>query len=101
VVEGQKLQNALVDRWVKPQATLVGTDGAVHFHPVSPVDPHLVGVIQPGDAKGDDAFGLDDAFGNTVMAVFGGFIQDRFDAGHHVSDGLEKFFFMGISGLES
>jgi hypothetical protein len=62
--EGEKLEDAEVDRRVEPQPALVGAECAVHFDAESAIDLDAALVILPRHSKHDHALGLDHAFEN-------------------------------------
>ena len=51
--EGQEFEDAEIDGGVKPDSSLVGTDGAVHLNSEAPVDMNLSLVIHPGNLEHD------------------------------------------------
>jgi hypothetical protein len=84
LLEAEELEDAQVDGGVEAEAALVGADGAVELDAETAVDLDLAGVVLPGHAEDDLAFGFDDAF------------EDAFE---DFAGGLEEFRFAGVAGL--
>ena len=61
----------LTEGW-KPQAALVGADGAVELHAEAAVDLDLALVVHPGHAEHDLALGLHDALQDAGGLITGG-----------------------------
>lgn len=57
LLEAQELEYRQIDGGVKAKASLVGAQGRVELHAVSPVDLHLSLVILPGHSELNDSLG--------------------------------------------
>jgi len=100
LLEGQKLQDTLVDRRVQAQTAFVRSDGAVHFDTETTVDVVFTLVIDPRHAEGDQTFRLGNAFHDFVLAVFGVFFQDERNGLDDFLDCLMEFGFGRVLGLD-
>ena len=97
LLEGEKLQDAQVDRGVKPQPALVGPDGAVHLHPEAAVDVGLAVVVHPGHPEQDDALRFDQPLQDGVAAVLGVPLEHRLHGIEHLTDRLVELLFARIA----
>ena len=77
----------LTDGW-KPQAALVGADGAVHLDAEAAIDLDVALVVQPRNAEHDDALGLDDPLDDPRLAVLGPPLQHQVERLQDLGDGL-------------
>ena len=84
---------------MKPQSRFIGSNGTVHLHAKSAVDPHVALIIRPGNPEGDDSFGLDESFQDSRLAVVRILIQDRFDAVQNLAHRLDELPFVRVSGV--
>ena len=100
LLEGQELQDGQVDRRVKAQAALVGTDGGTVLDPPGTVDLDFALVVDPADAELDDAVGLDETFQKAVACVVGVFLEEGPEAVHDFLDGLQEFGLLRIAPLD-
>ena len=98
--KGEKFHDAQVDRRMKTQAALVGSDGAVHLNPETPVDMDLSLVVHPRYPEHYDAFRLDNSFQHRCPAVFRIAVQDRFYRLKHLFNRLVEFLLSGILFLD-
>ena len=71
LLEAEELEDALGDRGMEAQAALVRADGVVELHPPGAIDAYPPGVVQPRDAKDDDAVRLRQPFQNPRFLVLG------------------------------
>ena len=94
--KGEKLHDPEIHRGVKTQPPLIGSEGAVHFHPESPVYLDLALVVHPGHPEDDDPLGFGDPFKHRRLPVFRVMIKGGLHAGQHFLDRLVKFLFPGI-----
>ena len=62
---------------MKPQTTLVRSEGTVHLDPESTVDVYLSLVIDPRHTEHDHPLGLDDALHDPAGAVTGVTLNHR------------------------
>jgi hypothetical protein len=100
LLKGQKFEYAQIDRRMKTDSALVGTDGAVHLHPETPVDMHFALIVHPRHAEDDDPLRLDHALDNPCPAVLGIALQGRFYGLHDLGHGLVKLHFARIPPLD-
>ena len=100
LLEGQELQDGQVDRRVKAQAALVGTDGGTVLDPPGTVDLDFALVVDPADAELDDAVGLDETLQKAVACVVGVFLEEGPEAVHDFLDGLQEFGLLRIAPLD-
>ena len=97
LLKAQKLQDALVDRGVEPQAALVGADGTVELYPVAPVHLYLALIIHPGHTEADDALRLHQTLDQAVGFVLGVLVHQGLDALQDLPDSLQKLRLAGIA----
>src|SRR5690606_18216611 len=90
LLESEKLHRALIDRRVKTQSALVGTQSAVEFHPEPTIDLDLAVVVFPWNAEDDLAFGLADAFDNFLVRVVGILVDGRSDTFQDLTHSLRE-----------
>ncbi len=69
LLKGQKFQNTEIDRRMKPQAALVGTDDAAHLNAIPAVDMNLAFVIHPGHAELNHPLRLHQSFQNSGLPI--------------------------------
>ena len=82
LLEGQKLQDAEIDRRVEAQTALVWADRAVHLDPIAAVYLHRSFIIDPGDPEDDDPFRLHHAVEDLAVQILRVSVEqwpDRFD----------------------
>ena len=75
--EGKKLENAEIDRGMKPHSTLIRADGAVHLNSESAIDLKVALIIAPRHPKHDHPLWLDDSLENLGRPIFRVTIQDK------------------------
>ena len=97
LLKGEEFQHAQIHGGVKAQAAFVGTDGGVHLHAVAAVYLHIALVVHPRHAEHHHALGLDDAFQQALLRVFGVFFQKRFQAAKHFFNGLVEHGLIGVA----
>src|SRR5690606_6223144 len=71
LLEGQKFQDAQVDRWMKTDTAFVWPNGAVHLDAITAVDLDLAPIIDPSDPELNDPLRLQHPLQQTVLHVFG------------------------------
>jgi hypothetical protein len=98
LLEAEELDDAEVDRGMKAQAPLIGTQGTVEFDAEAPVDLDLALVVAPGDAKDNLAFRFTDALDNLVVSKLRVFDQDRAERFENFGGGLVKFSLTWVAG---
>src|SRR5581483_1634506 len=57
--EGEELEDAEVDGWMKAEAAFVGAERAVHLDAEAAIDADFAAVVDPRDAKHDQPLRLD------------------------------------------
>src|SRR5690606_25878249 len=97
LLEGQKFQDAQVDRWMKTDTAFVWPNGAVHLDAITAVDLDLAPIIDPSDPELNDPLRLQHPLQQTVLHVFGVLLQKRPQAEQNFFYGLMKFGFVGIA----
>jgi len=90
LLEPQELDDAEVDRGVKAQAALIGTERRIELNAETAVDLHLPGVVDPRHAEDDLAFGFADALDQRVARIIGMLGDDAAKAFEHFVDRLMK-----------
>jgi hypothetical protein len=98
--ERQELEDAKRDAGVKPQAALVGTDGAAHLDAVSAIDVDSPVIVLPGHAEHDDALGLHEAFENSRTAIFRTTRHHQVQALEHLLDRLMELWLRRVAGAD-
>ena len=98
LLKGQELENAEVDRRMKAETALVGTDRAAHLDPVAAVDVDFSGVVHPGHAEHDHPLGLDHPIQHLGLSVLGMNFEDRPDGLGHLAYGLME---LGLARIAS
>ena len=71
LLEAKKLENGKIDRRMKAQAALIGTDCAVELDAIPPIDLNLTRIVYPGNAESDHALRFDKALQQAGLFVFG------------------------------
>ena len=89
----------MIHRRVKAQGRFIRADGTAHLDAKPAIHLHLALIIRPGNPKGDNPLGLNDSFQDSRLAIAWILIQYRVDAVKHLLDGLDKLFFVWISGF--
>jgi len=97
LLKAEELQDALIDRRMEAQATLVGADGAVELDAVAAVHLDLALVIDPGYTEGNDALRLDQTLDEAGLLVLGMLLHDGLDALQDLADSLQEFGLVGIA----
>ena len=90
LLEGEELQDSEVDRRMKTEPSLVGSDRAVHLNAESAVDVQLAGIVLPGDAKHDHPLRLDDALDDLRFPIFRMLVEDDGERLDHFLNRLMK-----------
>ena len=88
LLEAEELDDPEVDRWVEPQAALVGPERGVELDPEAPVDVHLSGVVHPRHPEDDLPLRLAQPLDDRRVGVLGVLRDHRAEAVQHLVDGL-------------
>ena len=99
LLERQELQHALGDRWVKPDAALVGADGVVVLHPPAALHANIVVVILPAHPERHNTIRLGDAAQDLGFVIFRFVAYEVENILRHVGDGLHQFSLTRIAPL--
>ena len=101
LLEAQELDDAEVHRGVEAQAALVGADGAVELHPVTPVHVDAAGVIHPGHPELDAPLRLHQAVHDALPDKLRPGLHHGLQGLQHLVDGLQKLRLGGVTGRET
>ena len=97
MLEGEELQDAGVNGWVKAKATLVRSDGAVHLDAIATIDLDLARIIDPGNAELNHPFRFDNALEDFAVPIFLVTLDDWFDGFEDFRYSLKKLRLIGIA----
>jgi len=95
--EAQEFDDAQVHGRVETHAALVGSQGAVEFHPEGSVDVDFAFVVLPGHPENDLPFRLTNALDNFLFCELGILHQNRAECFQNFVNRLMELAFSGIS----
>src|SRR5690606_26664935 len=97
LLEGQKFQDAQVDRGMKTETTFIWANGAIHLYAIAAVNLNLSPITDPSNPELNDPLRLQHPLQQAVLHVFGVLLQKRPQAEQNFFYGLMKFGFVGIA----
>src|SRR5690606_6407592 len=96
LLEAEELDDAQVNRRVKAQPALVGSEHTVESHPEAAGNLHLAAIILPGHAEDQLALRLADALDDLVLDVFRMPVQHRTQG---LDDFLDRLVELDLAGI--
>ena len=97
LLKAQELQDGQVHGGMEAETALVGADGGVELHPVSPVHMHLAVVVHPGHPEADHALRLHEHLDDAVPLVLRMLLDDQIQALQNLQDRLVELLLIGIT----
>src|SRR6266446_8183563 len=85
---------------MEAEAAFIRTDSAVHLDAESAIDLGFALVVEPGDAKHQDAFGLGDTFEDFSFLVFGMAFQHKAQRLEYFQNSLVEFGLCRVLGFD-
>ena len=98
LLEAEELDDGEVDVGSKAEAALVGAKRRVVLNAVAAVDVILELIVHPNDAELDGALGLDHTLEQAGSLILGVGVDDGFERGQDLFDGLQKFGLIRVLG---